>query len=606
MKFTKTGLVAAILAASGFAVAGCSGGGGGGGGGFSVAPPITTGSVSSDLPTVSRDPLGYTWSTHDVSTVRGSRVTALGVAPTGTQSFVAHFPLARVDVYDGALAPGGTLFFDAQSMAAVGTRSFAATANALRAGAGDVFEFRNNRWDVILNSADNEAVVGVVDSQLYAATGGINKRGELRRIDITTSASSSVALMDSCVPTAIGERNRELWLGATSNAQTGGKARLFRLSNGTTLEEHAIPGSGEGTLNVRHEITAFASVAIVKSGSVAGVGSGAVAPVGTAVLVFSIGGFDVASNDGVSGSIVATDGKAFEVLHSFTDDAPTALAFIDNTIFVGTAKGKVLYRAASGTFVDEPGVPATLTGIESLLARDSATLLIGGKSVQGAFLVRRAGNTGATVSTPVTPNYYYLNDVKTLLQAKCASCHMSPGLPTAVTVYGLSPNMTNDAADHTATRGKVDLTNPANSLLIRKGTGGANHLGGAAIAPGSPDAQLLTAWVQQGARLSATTTPPTQTPPKTYVADVKPILVARQCASCHTAAAGRQFRLATPASDAADYAETMQEVNSATPENSPILRRPAQLLSHPVRLIPQGSAEYNTILQWIQQGARMQ
>jgi hypothetical protein len=605
MKFTNTGLVAAILAASGFAVAGCSGGGGGGGG-FSVAPPITTGSVTSDMPTVSRDPRGYTYSTHDVSTVRGSKVTALGVAPTGTQSFVAHFPLARVDIYDGALAPGGTLFFDAQSMAAVGTRSFAATGNALRAGAGDLFEFRNNRWDVVVNSADNEMVVGVVDSQLWAASGGINRRGELRKHDATTNAFSSVALLDSCVPTAIGERNRELWLGATSNAQTGGPARLFRLSNGTTLEEHAIPGAGQGTLNVRHEITAFASVAIVKSGSVAGVGSGGVATVGTAVLVFSIGGFDVASNDGVSGSIVATDGKAFEVLHSFTDDAPTALAFIDNTVFVGTAKGKLLYRDANGTFVDEPNVPSTLTGIESLLARDSATLLIGGKSVAGAFLVRRAGNSGSTVTPPVTPNYYYLNDVKAVLQAKCASCHMSPGLPTAVTVYGLSANMANDNADHTATRSKVDLANPANSLLIRKGTGGSNHLGGAAIAPGGPEAVLLTAWVQQGARLSATTTPPAQTPPKTYVADVKPILAARACASCHTAAQGRSFRLATPANDTADYAEAMQEVNTTTPESSAILRRPAQLAGHPLRVFPQGSADYNTILQWIQQGARFQ
>lgn len=340
--------------------------------------------------------------------------------------------------------------------------------------------------------------------------------------------------------------------------------------------------------------------------SIASANSANGASVGSEILVFAVASFDANSNAPLGGLVCATDGSTFEVMHSFADDAPTAVAFHDNTVFVATGKGRLYLRDQFGLFVEET-LPPGLTRIDALLShdRDRAALHIGGSSATGAYLVRRAGNSGYT--PPVT-NRYYNPDVKQLLQASCASCHAGGALPAATAVYGLSAGLANNTADSNVTRTKVDLANPANSLLIRKALGQANHLGGALIQSGSVQHNMLLAYVTQGARLEATVTPPPQTQ-RTWVTDVAPIFATLQCAGCHNGGAGG-LTLRTGGGGMADYTSAVGggRINSGTPEASRLLTWPSAMPSQHQggARYPVGSANYNTILQWIQQGARYQ
>lgn len=338
--------------------------------------------------------------------------------------------------------------------------------------------------------------------------------------------------------------------------------------------------------------------------SIASANSASGAGVGSEILVFAVASFDANTNAPLGGVVCATDGSTFEVMHSFADDAPTALAFHDNTVFVATGKGRLYLRDQFGMFVEET-LPPGLTRIDALLShdRDRSALHIGGASAAGAYLVRRAGNSGYVA--PVTDRYYN-PDVKQLLQASCASCHAGGALPAASSVYGLSAGLTNNTADHNATRAKVDLANPANSLLIRKALGQANHLGGALIQSGSVQHNMLLAWVQQGARLEVTVTPPPQTT-RTWVTDIAPIYANLQCAGCHNSGQGG-LTLRTGGGGMADYTSAVGggRINTGMPEASRLLVRPSQTAHAGGNRIPQGSANYNTILQWIQQGARYQ
>lgn len=596
----------ATVMAAGLSGVGCSSGGGGSKGFSTVAPPITTGSVTSGLPIARRDAAGYTWHQAQLSNVRGGHVSALGVSPTGTATFAAHFPLARVEeVADGQATLSGSLFYDAYSMATVGTQTFAATKNAARAGAGDLHTFEGGAWRLVVDSRDGEMVVGAIGSDVFAAHGGVGAAGTLLQRDRLTGQFAAIAGLDSSIPTAIGGHEGRVVVGASRNDAQGGAARLFKLDATGQLEELGVPGAGGG-MNLRQEITGLVSIAKVASGSVAGTGSASIASTGSEVLFVAIGSFDVATGEAKGGSILATDGQAFELIATYTDDAPIGLAAHDSTVYAALRSGRLVYREATGDFVDEPTAIPANGGFYALLSRDDANLFVGARGANGgALLLNRRGNSGSTSTpTPVSTDRYYLTDVKAILQADCASCHMSPGLPVAVTAYGLSANMANDQADFTATTQRTNATTPAMSVLIRKALGEMNHLGGAPIAQGSAKHQILLDWVTQGARLQAQTQQPPQPAPVTYLANVKPIMAS--CVGCHGTTSGRAFRLTSPANDTADYAAAMGQVNAGTPEQSALLRRPTGQATHPLVVFPQGSANYNTILQWIAQGTRFQ
>jgi mono/diheme cytochrome c family protein len=606
MKNTTTSLT--VLLTSAVLAAGCSGGGGGGGSASTFAPITSGGSLSSQLPTERRDTAGYTYGTSQNNTIRGGQVTALGVAPTGTATFVGHSPLAQVDLLDnGALTVSGNLFYDASSFAMVGTSCFAATSNPSRGGAGDVHAFVNGAWQRVIDSNDAEAIVAAVNSEVFAAHGGVGSGGTVKQLNQATGAWVTIAGLNSSIPTSAAGLKGDLFVGCTGNAAQGGAARLFRISAGKATEI-MVPGA-QGGFNVRQEISAMLNVAPSTSGSIATTGSAAIAPASSGVIVLGIANLDVATGAPLGGKILVTDGVSFEELHSFTDDAPTSLALHDNTIFVGTAKGKLMRRAPTGTFVDEPNFPA-VTSVQCLLSRDSATLYVGVKGATGAQTIRRSGLSGAVNTGGGTQtDRYYRPDVKAVLLAKCASCHASPGLPTALTVFALSANLANDATDNTTVKTKVNLTTPGSSLLLTKALGQLNHLGGAVLTTSSPEYGVLLAWIQQGARYEAVTTPPPAS--KTYVADVKPILNAKNCLACHTSAAtNTTFHLSAGlATDATDYAAIMSRINSAVPEQSLFLRKVAQSSNTTHTggtLIAQNSPEYATLLLWIQQGAKMQ
>jgi hypothetical protein len=193
--------------------------------------------------------------------------------------------------------------------------------------------------------------------------------------------------------------------------------------------------------------------------------------------------------------------------------------------------------------------------------------------------------------------------VKGVLAARCASCHVAPGLPAAVTAMGLALTATSDNADYNTVRARVNLTTPSVSVLLQKAIGQQGHLGGAVLTTGSADYGVLMDWISQGARFEGTAPPP---PPAqlTYVTNIRPLLM--DCLSCHNNATN--FRLSNNLSlNQADHAEVLQEVNTGAPATSNLLRKATNAVTHGGgQRFAQGSTNYNTILTWIQQGARLQ
>lgn len=122
---------------------------------------------------------------------------------------------------------------------------------------------------------------------------------------------------------------------------------------------------------------------------------------------------------------------------------------------------------------------------------------------------------------------------------------------------------------------------------------------------GNAGAELATRVTTQ-----AQNTAPPPAASTTYIGDVRGVLMAR-CASCHanTANAGfTSYPLSTGLTDNnADYNETRMRTNLATPDASPLLRKATGLDGHGGgATLAQGSADYNTLQQWIVDQAPLQ
>jgi hypothetical protein len=579
-----TTLVAGLVA-GGLAAAGCStGGGGGGGGGSSVSPGIvTSGSLVEGLPAPQYD-TNYNFSTAAVNAIPGGRVPALAIAPVNTSVYAANFPGGSVMVVDDQqVTLSGNLFYEAQTMAVDGTRAFAATGNPVRPGAGDLYMNSGTAWSVAFDSPDAEMAVGEGLGTVYAAHGGQGVGGQLLRYDSATNTFSAIAPLNSAIPTAIGESDGRLFVGG-SDAFTF-QARLQRLDGGS-LVDVPVPASGGG----RTEITSMVSIATVASGSIA--------PIVSEVLIIAVGSFDSLGN-AISGQVLATDGVSrFELIAGYAGDAPVAVVQQDLGLLIATANGKLQRRDATGVMVDET-VPAEVLSFDSAISRNATSVVLGARTATGAKLVRRVG--GGVVAGG--RDRFYKNDVKTIMQNRCASCHQvgSP-VPAATAAMSLTLSAASDTADHTTVSSKVNLAAPASSTLLQKAVGGLAHFGGQVITTGSADYNVLLDWVTQGARLEAVVVTPTF---KTYVADIRPIMMG--CTSCHNGGGG-SFLLSNNLSlNMNDHAEVLQEVNMGTPEASDILRKPTNQGGHGGGTrFGTGSPEYTTILQWIRDGARFQ
>lgn len=338
---------------------------------------------------VQRDPLGYSFSLAQVNSVSGGSVTALASVPNSTSdSLVAHSPLQQVD----RLSPGQPLSLETtfiagtNDLAPLGGAVFAATADPALNGSGDVFRRveptpGNPTWSSVLDTNDREATVAALSSanQVVAATGGEGAAGTLWTLDGATLAIVSSQSLGAEVPTAsveFPENSGDVFVGTTSNAAGGSRASLLRVSGGV-VQTLNLPSAGVQP-GVREEVTALTR---------------APSSTGVTQLAVAVGRFDLTSGAPLGGTVYVSDGTTFTpVVTLATNDAPTALAFADNTLYVGSAIGQLLYLDDAGQPQPEPGLPS-LTRIDSLLARDAKTLLIGGRDANGAVAVTRTGNT---------------------------------------------------------------------------------------------------------------------------------------------------------------------------------------------------------------------
>ncbi|MEZ5451151.1 MAG: hypothetical protein R3E89_20085, partial [Thiolinea sp.] len=91
----------------------------------------------------------------------------------------------------------------------------------------------------------------------------------------------------------------------------------------------------------------------------------------------------------------------------------------------------------------------------------------------------------------------YRYDVSNILSSQCFSCHQSGSSGSGV--FDLTNNVESDAAFN-AVRAKVDLSDPANSLVLRKNNGTLSHSGGAQL-PNDSNYDVILKWIEQGAKL---------------------------------------------------------------------------------------------------------
>jgi mono/diheme cytochrome c family protein len=243
------------------------------------------------------------------------------------------------------------------------------------------------------------------------------------------------------------------------------------------------------------------------------------------------------------------------------------------------------------------------SGVGALLNRGSSLLIGAG----GAVLTRTAAAAPANPTpspstspspTPSSPpvaeqERYFDPHVRLVLQGACVACH-SVGLSDAFNAYPLA-RLPDDDVSFSETVARVDVSNPAASLLIQKATGQVAHGGGAVVDTNSVSYEYLVNWARQGARRSATVNPF-----KTYLADVRPLIIKNNCIGCHT---GRAYQVT--ADEQTNYNEVLQFTDLNTPTNSEFLLRNDGGLNHAGGAPwPAGNADRDTIIQWIVDGAR--
>ncbi len=584
MRIGTTTLAALIGAA---ALAGCSSGDGRFNG--STAAASTAGAITSGMPASTR-PVFYQQDIYFAPTsLPGGAVTAMTTAGIGTAVLVADAPLSTVHSVDnGAGTLEGQLYFDANGFTTDGSGfTYAATSNREAPGAGDLWQRDQAGWRPVLDTRDNELVATAHGGEVYAAHGSLQGWTTIQARPAGGSFAQ-VATIDSAVPTAIASYGGEVWIGTTGHDARGGAAKLHH-GVGATFDELPLP-IARVSGSVRQEISALAMISFVASGTSTQIDALAVA---------------VSERDGngraLSGSVLLTNGADTEVLLNLRRDAPTALAWMDGTLWVGTDSGKLLFRADDGSFQDEPALLAN-DGVTTLFSPQAGVLLVGvERAAAGAAVYRMIPGVGG-VPTPQPQDVYYVSEVKPLMAQSCAACH-NGGVPAAQSAFALT-NPVDDTADHTEVLTKVDLADADASLLLLKASNDSSagaHGGGEVFATGSAQYATIKTWIEQGARFEKVATPPPPPPPppapKTYSVDVGPILQA-DCGGCHGSSGGFSV----------SYNGAVARVNQTTPEASLLLNKPATNgASHGGGKIAGygvGEAKYNVLLQWIKDGVQ--
>ena len=589
---TLTALVASVAVATG-----CSQGSGRSSSAstFGGITGSTAGPVSSGMPTPNRAPAYSFDNYYEPASIPGGTVTALAAASVNTGVFAADAPFSYVSlVEDGQGRQEDKLFFDVVEFGSDGSQTLAATGNRQAPGAGDVWgRDGSGNWNLVLDTDENEAVVAAIGTSAYAAAGSRGASTEVYMRGAGTAGQfMAVATIDSAVPTAAASFDGEVWIGLTRDPSLGGGAFLAHGSG--MLFNEVLPPANRVGRGVDQRVTDMLAIATVGSGST---------PAYQA-LAIAIGDFDDLTGEALSGSIVLTNGVQFETVGSFFRDAPTALAFHDDTLYVATAKGALKFRKADGSWEDEATLPL-VRSISSLLSNGD-DLLIGAAGDLGAVVIRRVGGSGPVLPPPPPAgDLYFVTDIAPLLAASCAACH-NGGVPAAETAFPLASPADN-AADNTEVQARIDLATPANSLFLLKATNDSSvgaHIGGQVFAPGSAEAVRIQTWIAQGARFEAVAPPPPPVAVKTFNLDVYPLLTS-DCMGCHAGGNGG-FRV--NADQTATYNSALGKINQGSAATSNLLTRPSgQVQSH--SLITNwgvGESKYNAVLQWIQDGAQRQ
>jgi hypothetical protein len=288
-------------------------------------------------------------------------------------------------------------------------------------------------------------------------------------------------------------------LAEVDTANPAGSSLLLKASGGTS---HTGGAPWATTSTAYATVLQWITEGAIENGSAGSSGGSSTGGAVSGQLIFlTVGAFARDGGAATGGTLLAYNGQDFEVMASYGQDAPTSLAWIDDTLYVGTAAGTLSYRDANGQLVAETDLPAN-TGVLALLARDGNTLAIGAKTNDGGFVYLRTPGAAAPAPTPQpspqpTPSALsYASDVAPLLEVSCGACHSNTALVGTAMLF-----TDNTAAnDYAVVLTQVNMADAANSNLLLKASNTVTHTGGGPWAVGSAQHTTVMTWIQGGAQ----------------------------------------------------------------------------------------------------------
>jgi cytochrome c553 len=327
---------------------------------------------------------------------------------------------------------------------------------------------------------DVAALVAADCGSCHAITGIVGTAMLLNSADASTDYTTVLAEVDVNNPAG-----SELLLKASGGtAHTGGAPWATTSSQYATVLQWITEGA-------------------IQNGSPGSSGGGSTTAVSGQLLFMAVGAFARDGGAATGGALLAFNGVDFEVMATYGQDAPTSLAWIDDTLYVGTAAGSLSYRDGNGQLVAEANLP-TNTGVLALLARDGDTLAIGAKTNDGGYVFLRTPGAATPAPQPSpqpspqpTPSALsYATDVAPLLGTSCGVCHANGALVGTAMLFA-----DNTAAnDYAVVLAQVNLADPANSNLLLKASNTVTHTGGGPWAVGSAQHTTVMTWIQGGAQ----------------------------------------------------------------------------------------------------------
>jgi hypothetical protein len=338
----------------GVLVAGCSGGGGG-----SYGPGTS--------------PVGSaTWDAYYTANpaLQGDAVTALTAVPSGHLLVgQAAGQAYRVDsnslaVLEDSFAAG------VNSLADMNSSVFAGTGDPLFAAdpqtPGQVLQRSDDgTWTVALEYPESDVVVAAIGSSLYSfasPTAGVSTATAKAGVLTDGTWRRDIADLGSAVITTASAYDGEMWA-----AGTDGDALLVRgsltMGPASTFARVDLPLTPAAT-----EVAVVTDLLAIDSD-----------------LYVAILCADATNQQIVTrGEVVFTsDGRTFYSVGTFTNDAPRALGWHEDTLYVGTDAGDLQSYQTGQLAALEPAILSN-QGVYSIASVDSNTLLVGVKGNSGA------------------------------------------------------------------------------------------------------------------------------------------------------------------------------------------------------------------------------